>query len=199
MQVFTYEAFVEELQASLGTSVESSFVSFQSGSRVGAAAPKPERGSTIESVDQMKDKVFQAGKLGFVVDAFVVKKKVDGDCKLYQIKSMTPDAATAVEVAVDKVATSLETISIPIDDFFTIWRLRRGRVTEKLPGWRECASPLSSNQWAFEQYKGAATVALRDATQEYPTPGCIDLYQLPLGVRVTENCPKNSICFVPAS
>ena len=130
-----------------------------------AAAGSGEDYKRMESVNDMHSKVFQAGKLGFVVDAFVTKKDA-ASVDTWRILAIEADSETATLLQqVDGEEGSSQDVSI--EKLVTEWRLYKGKVCERLPDWGPDCAPHDSVGWAMEQVRGAVALALAKVWGEH--------------------------------
>lgn len=164
-----------------------------------AASSTPISSAISDTVEQMKDKKFQASKLGFTVDAFVTEKKAE-ELRIYKITSVIHEHVKLVE-QVDGNDGSLR--EVHMDEFLAGWRLHKAKVTARLPNWdfdtNRC-SPLSSQSWRFEVTKGAITIALHEMCQKYEDMlQHVHVMTNPAGVKVTKGFKPGGLKLVPAS
>ena len=160
-----FGAGVKEKIADSGVSFSWPQASSDSG-QLPSTPPSSSKTSVPESIDQMKDKVFQASKLGFKQDTHVSEKKAD-EVTIWKIKSIVADAATLVQMADGEEGCQKD---VPFETLLHNWRVHKGKVTESLPGWNfdtKPCSPLDSKSWEMDAAKGAVALVMRDAYQKH--------------------------------
>ena len=169
----------------------------------------------MESLEQIRDPAFQAGKLGFKVGAVVVKKKKQGaaghgkvhgcsnpkavaepDDRLYTIRSVQ-DGKWNLEVEEDGFFVWVNT-----KELIAEWSVTKRQVQGPLPGYTaetRCC-PLSSKQWAIDFGKAVCTIALREAyTEHKDASDCITYVTPPLAVKAVASRAKGTLQLFPAS
>lgn len=154
-----------------------------------------------ESIDQMKDKVYQASKIGFAPGNYVCEKKA-ADIVVWRIDSITADTDTVKLIRIDEGEDGHRK-EVPFDTLLTDWRAHKGKVTELLPGWdfaTNCCSPLDSKAWELEAAKGAVALAMRAEYQKHA--GLLEHVRIlmnPTIVKVTKNFKVGKLSLVCAS
>ena len=191
------EAFVTDLSAELGYAINSPWAA---GSSTPAKEGNDAEASAKElpdTVEQLKSKMHQAKKLGFVVDAVVTPK---AELQLWRITDISDVHIVCSQVVAGKVQGEPKTIVW--DQVFASWRLHKGRVTAMLPGWsleNKC-SPLDSQVWQFEAAKSAVTLALMSEYKDHQhIVDKLELLQNPTSVLTTDEFKIGGLQLVPAS
>ena len=155
---------VKELIATSGLDLPSFSVAKNSEEPSGAEAPAT--GKQPETIDQLHSKLFQIGKSGWQVGAFVQPKDAD-EVTTWLVKAMTDDGATLEEQRDGHAGQSKE---VSIDDLLKSWRLYKGKVTQLLEGWsfdsNRC-SPLSSAAWSYDIVKGCINIAVYEQYKKH--------------------------------
>ena len=163
----------------------------------GSAAAKPTL--VPDSVEEMKSKMHQAAKLGFMVDAYIAPKQ-QTETQTYKIIAVSE---TDLEVnLIEAGSVKGEKLTITWDKVFADWRLHKGKVTAKMTGWshEQKCSPLHSKLWLFEGAKGAITMALiaEYASKEHLVDG-LEMLQHPTSVRANRDFKAGELQLIPAS
>ena len=161
-----------------------------------------------ETVAEMHDKVFQAGKLGFVQGVQVSRTNrpnshahVSEDLTKYAIDNVDLDKekSTLVEMG---IKTNKQRIEVAAGDLITGWRICHNKVTAVVPRcWTTDACPLKSLAWGVALAKGAVMCAMK---VHYEQSLChnpnIELYTLPNQARTKVAIkPKGELVLVAAS
>ena len=167
----------------------------------GSTDPSPAQiADGLETVEQMRNSVFQARKAGFEVDAFVCAIDTD-EVAVSKIVKYTGTRVTLQQQVLG--ANSGEPVTIEADQLLAGWRLFKGSVTAVLPLWTDDKSlgdPLASASWKFECAKGAINLAIR-SVYESLSPGIhgIDLIIRPNMVKVKDTWPAGEFMLAPAT
>ena len=189
------EAFVADLSVALGAHIDSKWSS--------SALPQPsvilgaERPVGTETIEQMRDPIFQAEKLGLKRDIMVAKKD-SSTVAVWQIKEITAERVQLKEHLMPHEKDNM--MDITLTELLEAWRVFKGKVTQPLPGWVIGSSPAQSLQWQAEAIKGGATVAMYEGFERHV--GIMDgisVFVNPYMVTAAADHKANSICIVMAS
>lgn len=172
----------------------------------GAAAPtatktvgKAAAAAHPDSLTQMSDMAFQAGKVGFVVGAHIAKKKAEA-VQVYRIDSIEQDVVKATEQLDGHPG---EVVELTVETMVEQWRLHKGRVTTLLPLWDREANPckpVDSQAWIVDGVKGAIALALQERSTAYADAlQHIELLANPTAVKAISNIAKGGVTFVAAT
>ena len=150
------EAFVTDLSAGLGYEITSPWAAASSTPAKESNDAEASTKQLPDTVEQMKSKMHQAKKLGFVVDAVVAPKGVS-ELQLWKITDISDVHIVCSLLVAGKLQGEPKTIVW--DEVFASWRLHKGKVTALLPGWsveNKC-SPLNSQVWQLEAAKSGSS------------------------------------------
>jgi hypothetical protein len=198
------QVFLTELSKCVGQEITFGSSASSGASSSGAAGPNNPQPAQVadglETVEQMRNPVFQARKAGFDIDAFVCPV----DTEEVAVSKIVKYAGTKVTLQQQSLgADSGKPVVIEAEKLLSDWRLFRGSVTAFLPGWTEDKSlghPLDSGAWKFECVKAVINLALRSVYQTLaPGRHGIDLFIRPNMVKVKDNWPAGEFMLSPAS
>ena len=165
----------------------------------GAAAPAAEQTQSMQSVEQMQSKVYQAQHLGLTPDAFVIERGVE-EPAIWQIEKYNGDM---VVMRKHELGRHTGSRSIHVDVLLETWRLHKGTVTVLLPGYSfddKTSSPRSSVAWKFDNAKAAVSIALMSVYAKMEPMGkAIDLFLKPSMARASVAMKAGSLMLAPAS
>ena len=153
-----------------------------------------------ESVEQQKDPVFQAGKLGFVIGAMVSPKKGEEIWQIIGTHVVDGEKSFELQQVVNGELTN-DKLQVAADAIVVHWRVRKFKLTAPLSGWDPASnvlgSPLCSASWASDCVKGAIALALRLALEQHSgLLKDLEVLQNPFGVRVKRTfAPGFLFCF----
>ena len=154
----------------------------------------------FETVEHMRNSVFQARKAGFGINACVCQN----DAEEVTISKMFKYSGTRVTLHQQALGLNAgEPVTMEADQLLTGWRLFKGSVSALLPLWTQDKSlgdPLASDIWKFECVKGAINLARRNV-YELLSPGRegIDLIIRPNIVKVKDAWPVGEFMLAPAT
>jgi hypothetical protein len=162
---------------------------------VSAAAQPPQ----LQSVQQMKSKVFQAQSAGFKDGVYVSEKGTD-EPGVWQLVKFNGDM---VELQKMELGRHSGGRSVQVDKLLESWRIHNGTVTALLPGYTfedNVTSPLASAAWQFEAAKAAVTLALRAvyALME-PMGKNMNIFIKPVAVRPSVHVKAGQLMLAPAT
>ena len=198
------QAFVGDLSKMMGRPIEVAewSTSTQPGKKTGcspAAGAAASSGLVPESVEQMKSKVFQANKIGFLPGAFVTFKASE-QVQIWKIASLTDTSASLIEQV---GGSEGETKEVTTDALLVECKVHKGKVTHKLIGWDFLCSPCSpmqSSAWGLDAAKGAIAIALRTAWKKhFPVLQHVELLQHPTTVKIKKDFKAETLILIPAS
>ena len=140
---------------------------------------------TPQTVAQMKSKKFQAAQYGFELDVFVIEKSSE-EVKIFKICDIS-DTEVGVVEQID--GEDAEGRTIDIDEFLHGWRLYKGKVTTKLPGWSSAlCTPSQSEAWVLDGARGAVALAVRSEWMSHTRHlDELDIFLHPVTVRLSGN------------
>ena len=165
----------------------------------GAAAPATEQSKSMQSVKQMQSKVYQAKQLGLKPDAFVTERGVEVPA-VWQIANYNGDM---VVMRKHELGCHTESRSTHVDVLLEAWRLHKGIVIVKLPGYSfddHTTSPMSSVAWKFDIAKASVSIALMSVYAKMEPMGKdIELFVKPNMVRVQVPIKTGCLMLAPAT
>jgi hypothetical protein len=136
-----------------------------------ADAPPPKKAKTADTIDDMRSISHQLKKQGYDMGQTVSKKK--GSTAIYIIKTISDEKveleAWSLQIPLGLPWTA-EIVSLTIDELMADWKLWKGKLTEQMEGldWKQPSCIASkSTSWQSECLKGAASIAMRKAYQNY--------------------------------
>ena len=165
----------------------------------GATAPAIEQPPVLQSVQQMKSKVFQAKNMGFKEGVFVIEKGIDEPC-IWQLLKYNGDVVNLQKMELGRHSGGR---TVQVEEILDGWRVHSGTVTALLPGYdfqAKTASPMTSAIWKFEAAKSAVTLALR-YVYELMEPMCkdLDIFVKPIAVRASVRVKSGQLMLAPAT
>ena len=153
----------------------------------------------METIEQMKNQAFQLGKIGFKVGAILIPKESDG-VFFYRVTDVSAEVLKMVDVAKGREGDAHE---VSLDDLVKNYRVHRGKITEKLPGWHpkdNACSPMVSSVWQLDVQKSAVSIALRKTYESHEQHVAhLELLQHPMMVRVSKSFITNGLKLPAAS
>ena len=155
--------------------------------------------ASLQSVQQMQSKVYQAKQVGLVPGAHVIERGVD-EPEIWEIKDYNGDT-----VGLQKCELGRHTgeRSVNVEVLLESWRLHKGVVTTLLPGYAfndKSFSPLSSVGWKLDVAKGAVSIALRTVFAKMEPMGKgLDMFAKPTMVRANVAINAGSLMLAPAT
>ena len=152
-----------------------------------------------ESLAEMKDMAFQAAKMGYKVNAYIVEKSAPKDQpdKIYQIVSMSSTAAYCKYITHLQSTSPAQTV-INFETLMKEWSLYRKKVPYKHD--LSLGEPMMSKEWAYEAAKGAAMAAVKQHFEKLASASnAVQLWQNPLCVRAGKDLQENKLKLAPAS
>ena len=168
-----------------------------SSSKLDAGASKAH--TKVETVDEMKDKLFQISKLGWTLGAHVQPRDQE-DLSTWKIASLTDGVATLIE---RKDGHDGSTKEVTIQELMKQWRLYKGKVSELLAGWSfesNLCSPLSSATWMYDIVKGCVHIAVHQQYKQHANViEHLEVLQHPLSIKVKTPFKAKSLRLVAAS
>ena len=200
------EVFLLELNQKTGGIVDASALGLMDLVEVDAAAAAvagsgPASAAPVympDTVSQMQDRVYQTQKLGYKVDTYV-NEKATADT-VYMITAMGENVKVA-EV-VDGVV-SKDVMEVKLETLLSDWKLYKGKVFQKLPGWNPkklAGLPSQSLAFNLDVAKGAVALAMNAKCQEYNA--CMTHTQIftnPMSVKVLKHYSLGEFKLVGAS
>lgn len=191
------QAFINDVSTALGKPVlpPQSWPTC-SGTSSGAAAPPASSSSSNapESVAQLKDKVLQASKLGYSVDAIVVDKKAE-EVNTWRILKFVGDEAELQEEVDGHCG---QHVKVHIERLLDDYRIHKGKITAVVNQW---CSPLDAT-WQADAAKAAITLALQAKWREHAecsSPDSIELMTNPIALKAKLRYAKGTLRLVAAS
>ena len=219
LYMYTRKVFIADLEETVGHRVESSFheLALEPAASDSAASAEAEIAGkedptpvSVESIAQMKDHVFQLGKIGIVQGCLVVPKKglpkqassqpIDASHRsdVLIIKKLTPEGAECTPFAPSgsklpppkKLTTS---------DLLNDWKVFKGTLQTPLENWR-AMDPFASTSWSADEIKGFICASLRRLWPLHSESlDGIAVLQKPPAVQATRHFPAGALRLVPAT
>ena len=163
------------------------------------AAASGRQSQTLETVDQMKDQLFQAAKMGWKVGAYVQPKDHES-ISTWKISAFEGSIATLVERVGGHDGGE---IKVELPELMKKYRVHKGKVTELLEGWSfttNLCSPLSSAAWKYDIVKSSIHIAIYEQYKlhEHHVEH-LEVLQHPLTVKVKAAFKAKTLRLVAAS
>jgi len=192
------KAFVLELEAVLGKIVVTEEMAKAAGWNIDrsvqkevAVVPALKR-KRMETVEEMKDIVFQTTKVGFQTGVMVASKKAANPFMIKQLDA-EKQKATLVEWVFSKTPDELV---VTLEELKNQWFINKGAVIQRVEGYNAL---LASNSWAIETVKAACLFAMRKLVAKYANDEHCDLFKHPNQARASMDLKKGELNLVLAT
>ena len=153
----------------------------------------------FDTIEQQSNLVFQARKLGFKNDAFIVRRNNEVP-EIYKFVDFATDVATVV---LQEGGHNTVESKVPVDELLRNWRLHKGTVATVLPVWDPAAcpcSPLDTKQLKYELARCKIIAALAKTYAQFETHHMeVELLINPASVRVKTVCEPHTLVLAPMS
>ena len=197
------EAFLADVSTIVGMNISFSGATapvVTSTALVPPDAPAPSGSpKSMQSVQQMQSKVYQAQQIGLTPAAFVIERGA-GEAEVWQIKGYNGDT---VELCKCEFGRRTDERVVQVDVLLDSWRLHKGVVTTLLPGYTfldKTCSPTTNVAWKIDVAKGAVAIALRTVFGEMEPMGKdLEIFSKPVMVRANVDIKIGSLMLAPAS